>query len=177
MATHKISLNDLNRRIIVLEHAWDNSTEKVYHVEYDGSILTGASLLGTSSTEYDAINDFNCFNWISSDLTLQDCTVSLQFTLPSTFKSWTSNALTLYLQTNSSLSADNKIKLVIKKDNAIIITLDDNVSPSSSNWATTLLTSSNLGSWNPYNKMTILITLSSKSSNFARIADLKLDWN
>lgn len=179
----KVTLNELNRRLIILERAKLDGglglTEKYYPVEYEGSILTklgSLSTTGTFTTNYDTSANLNSLQWISSNGTLQDYSISTQFIIPSNFVSWETNAFRLYYRTNSPINTNNKIKLVILKNGTSAFSVDNLTSPTSTTWYEVNISATQLGGWSINDRMTIQITMYSKSSNSSQISEMKLDW-
>jgi len=181
MATHIVTLNDINRRLILLENASMTQIgvdEKVFHAEYDGSVSTdlgSGTTAGTLTTDYDTTDDFNYYQWLSANVALQDNTLVINFILPPNFAGWSAAAFNLSYMTSLVTATDSKIKLNILK-NGVSVTSEDNITSVSLNWVDKAISSSTLGSWSAGDKMTIQITMYAKSSNYARTADIKLAW-
>ena len=179
----KVTLDELNRRLIVLERAKLDGglglTERYYPIEYEGAILTdlgSVSTAGTFTTHYDTVNNLNSLQWISSNANLQDYSISVQFIIPSNFVNWDTNAFRLYIRTGTTSSSNNKIKLNILKNGTSIKSADNLTSPSSTSWYSVNITATQLGNWSINDRMTIQITMYSKLSNPAQISEMKLDW-
>lgn len=181
MATHIVTLNDINRRLILLENASTTASgtdEKVFHAEYPGGVVTdlgSGTTGGTLTTDYDTTDNFNYYQWTSANVALQDNTVVVGFVLPPNFAGWSATALNLSYLTSLVTNTDCKIKINVLKNGTSVYSEDD-ITSASIDWTDKAIASSSLGAWTAGDKMTIQITMYAKSSNYVQIGDLKLAW-
>jgi hypothetical protein len=143
---------------------------------------TMTSEIGTSATGWQSY-----YQWTSAQTSLQDYTIAVRIKLPTNFSSWKATGLTVNFVTQSNISTDNKVDVVIYNDTdtpgEIVASKSTQVSATGGTWSTIQFTSTNLDDgvapdWDAAGETAILlIRLYSKDSNYVRIGDIGLDFN
>jgi hypothetical protein len=166
------------------------------NAEYPGSLFTkfygtgtDTSTTGTmtSDAEPAADNLRTYFNWTSSEAALNYYTVAVRITLPQDFDSWAAdNAVQVDLDTNTTNAADNSVDAYIYNGDdtpaSAVASSTSNKSGSADTWTTVTFDDSVIDDnvapdWDAAGETAVIyLRLGAKSSNFARVGDIKLNY-
>lgn len=166
------------------------------NAEYPGSLFTKFYGAGTdtsttgsmnSDAEPAADNLRTYFEWSSSEASLNYYTVAVRITLPQDFDAWaTSNAVQVDIDTESTDTANNLVSAYIYNGDDTpgtgVASDITNASASGDTWETLTIDDSAIddGSapdWDGAGETAVIyLRLGSKSDNFARIGDIKLNY-
>jgi hypothetical protein len=166
------------------------------NAEYAGAVVstfygsgTDASITGSMTADAEPSADLlrTYYEWSSSEASLNYYTVAVRVTLPADFDAWaTSNAVQVDLDTESTDAANNLLSIYIYNGDdtpgSAVTTSTSNKSSVADTWTTVTIDDSVIDDgaapdWDAAGETAVIyLRLGSKSDNFARVGDIKLNY-
>jgi len=166
------------------------------NAEYAGAVVstfygsgTDASITGNMTSDAEPSADLlrTYYEWNSSEASLNYYTVAVRVTLPQDFDAWaTSNAVQVDLDTETTDAANNVLGVYIYNGDdtpgSAVATSTGNKSSVADTWTTVTIDDSVIDDgaapdWDAAGETAVIyLRLGSKSDNFARVGDIKLNY-
>ncbi|MFH1182661.1 MAG: hypothetical protein V1690_00155 [Candidatus Moraniibacteriota bacterium] len=166
------------------------------NAEYAGAAIstfygtgTDASITGNMTSDAEPSADLlrTYYEWSSSEASLNYYTVAVRVTLPEDFESWaTSNAVQVDLDTETNDAANNLLSIYIHNGDdtpgSSVATSLSNKSAVADTWETVAVDDSVIDDgvapdWDAAGETAVIyLRLGSKSDNFTRVGDIKLNY-
>ena len=168
-----------------------NICRLVLDPEYPGAVITGdgSNNTGDLTSGSDLIDNryrFNYYRWLSTTDELNDIDTAINVTLPQNFDNWQESGLTVDFLTNSNLSTNNNLDLVVSRSGSELeVSKTNQVSTTANQWSSSALQTapllitgqelSVLGATGG-DTLTLKLTSRSKSSNAVKVGQINLNY-
>ena len=161
----------------------DQLSKLVLCPEYAGAVLyaEGDNSYGRMTSDAQRVGDTytNYYQWVSDRETLQSYDILVRVTLPSDFRSWRENAVSLEFVTENSASIENNsVSLSLVSKEGVDVEVSDGVSKLPGVWERIVIKGSDINHCSSAgDTCTLRISLSSALEYYTRVGDIVLNYN
>ncbi|MBU1938297.1 hypothetical protein KKA04_01045 [Patescibacteria group bacterium] len=120
---------------------------------------------------------YNYYELTTSQVTLQDIDVVVEFTLPLDFASFTATPLSVVYQTSDGVVANNKVDVELYDTTGTAVPLVGGANLVSAAWATAAITFGGAPTFTAGDTVTLRIRPSALTGKYARVSDVTFEYN